>query len=68
MSGTLGLLAKHYKHYLDFLVLPLLYIGYCIPQGSLVYWVTNSSLSVVQVGEVETVDNQTWYERTVHFD
>ncbi|CAI0467776.1 unnamed protein product [Linum tenue] len=48
MNGTLGLLAKYYKHYLDFLVLPLLYIGYCIPQGSLVYWVTNSSLSAVQ--------------------
>ncbi|CAN1180153.1 ALBINO3-like protein 3, mitochondrial [Linum perenne] len=48
LSGPLGMLAKYYKHYLDFLVLPLFYIGYCIPQGSLVYWVTNSSLSIVQ--------------------
>ncbi|KAI9156835.1 hypothetical protein LWI28_012905 [Acer negundo] len=47
-SGMLGLLAKYYKSYLDILTLPLLFTGYCIPQGSLVYWVTNSSLSVIQ--------------------
>ncbi|KAK2658781.1 hypothetical protein Ddye_005314 [Dipteronia dyeriana] len=47
-SGMLGLLAKYYKSYLDILALPLLFTGYCIPQGSLVYWVTNSSLSVIQ--------------------
>ncbi|XP_050223556.1 ALBINO3-like protein 2, chloroplastic [Mercurialis annua] len=47
-TGILSLLAKYYKLYLDLLTLPLFFIGYCIPQGSLVYWITNSSLSVVQ--------------------
>ncbi|EEF50069.1 ALBINO3-like protein 2, chloroplastic [Ricinus communis] len=47
-TGLLSLLAKYYKLYLDLLTLPLFFIGYCIPQGSLVYWVTNSSLSVIQ--------------------
>ncbi|KAL5834407.1 hypothetical protein ACOSQ4_013904 [Xanthoceras sorbifolium] len=47
-SNMFGLLAKYYKFYLDILTLPLLFIGYYIPQGSLVYWVTNSSLSVIQ--------------------
>ncbi|KAM4079923.1 hypothetical protein ACJW30_09G152000 [Castanea mollissima] len=48
VTGPLDLLAKFYKFYLDFLTLPLFFIGYCIPQGSLVYWVTNSSLNVIQ--------------------
>ncbi|KAB1203696.1 ALBINO3-like protein 2, chloroplastic [Morella rubra] len=48
LSGLFGLLAKYYKFYLDFLTLPLFFIGYCIPQGSLVYWITNSSLTVIQ--------------------
>ncbi|KAF3452436.1 hypothetical protein FNV43_RR02869 [Rhamnella rubrinervis] len=47
-SGQFGLLAKYYKLYLDCLTLPLLFVGFCIPQGSLVYWVTNSSLTLVQ--------------------
>ncbi|WRX25195.1 hypothetical protein QQP08_017682 [Theobroma cacao] len=42
------LLAKVYKFYLDFLTLPFFGIGFLIPQGSLVYWVTNSSLSLIQ--------------------
>ncbi|MED6111119.1 hypothetical protein PIB30_049561 [Stylosanthes scabra] len=42
------LLAKYYKRYLDFLTLPIAYIGFCIPQGSLLYWATNSSLTLVQ--------------------
>lgn len=46
--GILGLLAKYYKLYLDILAIPLLLIGFHIPQGSLVYWVTNSSLTLVQ--------------------
>ncbi|KAK4602008.1 hypothetical protein RGQ29_011191 [Quercus rubra] len=48
VTRPLDLLAKFYKFYLDFLTLPLFFIGYCIPQGSLVYWVTNSSFSVIQ--------------------
>ncbi|XP_065854397.1 ALBINO3-like protein 2, chloroplastic isoform X2 [Euphorbia lathyris] len=47
-TGILGLLAKYYKMYLDILTLPLFCIAYAIPQGSLVYWVTNSSLTLVQ--------------------
>ncbi|XP_022743240.1 ALBINO3-like protein 3, mitochondrial isoform X3 [Durio zibethinus] len=43
-----SLLAKAFKFYMDILTLPLFGIGLLIPQGSLVYWVTNSSLSVIQ--------------------
>ncbi|PRQ41569.1 putative membrane insertase OXA1/ALB3/YidC, tetratricopeptide-like helical domain-containing protein [Rosa chinensis] len=48
MKGVFGTLAKYYKYYLNFITLPLFFIGYNIPQGSLVYWVTNSSISVIQ--------------------
>ncbi|KAK8958197.1 hypothetical protein KSP40_PGU012192 [Platanthera guangdongensis] len=48
LKGVLGLLAKFYKFYLDVLSLPLFIIGFFIPQGSLVYWATNSSLTLVQ--------------------
>ncbi|KAJ4972563.1 hypothetical protein NE237_005737 [Protea cynaroides] len=48
MTGLLSILAKYYKHYLNVLTLPLLAIGFCVPQGSLIYWVTNSSLTVIQ--------------------
>ncbi|KAL5538697.1 hypothetical protein UlMin_044465, partial [Ulmus minor] len=47
-SGLFDLLVKYYKIYLDFLTLPLLFITFYIPQGSLVYWVTNSSLTAIQ--------------------
>ncbi|KAJ6985609.1 LOW QUALITY PROTEIN: hypothetical protein NC653_023530 [Populus alba x Populus x berolinensis] len=33
---------------IHFMMLPLFFIGYCIPQASLVYWVTNSSLTEIQ--------------------
>ncbi|QCE12499.1 preprotein translocase subunit YidC [Vigna unguiculata] len=42
------LLAKYYKRYLDFLTVPLAFVGFCIPQGSQLYWVTNSSFTLVQ--------------------
>ncbi|XP_039115196.1 ALBINO3-like protein 2, chloroplastic [Dioscorea cayenensis subsp. rotundata] len=48
LQGVLGLLARYYKLYLDVLAIPLVFIGYCVPQGSLVYWVTNSSLTLFQ--------------------
>ncbi|KAJ8773145.1 hypothetical protein K2173_028322 [Erythroxylum novogranatense] len=48
-DSIFGLLAKYYKHYLDFLTLPIFVIGFYLPQGSLLYWVTNSSLSVLQL-------------------
>ncbi|KAF8038367.1 hypothetical protein BT93_B1026 [Corymbia citriodora subsp. variegata] len=48
VSGVFGLLAKIYKYYLYFMSAPILYIGHCIPQGSLVYWVTNASMTLFQ--------------------
>ncbi|KAF5197733.1 Albino3-like protein 3 protein, partial [Thalictrum thalictroides] len=48
VTGILSLLAKYYKHYLDILTVPICLIGFCVPQGSLVYWLTNSSFTVVQ--------------------
>ncbi|MBA0767030.1 hypothetical protein Gotri_016004, partial [Gossypium trilobum] len=42
-------LTKVFKFYLDILTLPLFGVSLLIPQGSLVYWVTNSSFSVIQV-------------------
>ncbi|TYH53003.1 hypothetical protein ES332_D09G067700v1 [Gossypium tomentosum] len=42
-------LTKVFKFYLDILTLPLFGVSLLIPQGSLVYWVTNSSFSVIQL-------------------
>ncbi|KAK2415607.1 mitochondrial inner membrane protein OXA1 [Trifolium repens] len=42
------LLSTYYKRYLDFLTLPIAFIGFCIPQGSQIYWITNSTLTLVQ--------------------
>lgn len=39
---------RYYKLYLEILSVPLFFVGYAIPQGSLVYWVTNSSVSIIQ--------------------
>ncbi|KAH7543432.1 ALBINO3-like protein 2, chloroplastic [Ziziphus jujuba] len=47
-NDLFDLLLKYYKFYLDCLTLPIFFIGYCVPQGSLVYWVTNSSLTLIQ--------------------
>ncbi|XP_028800217.1 ALBINO3-like protein 2, chloroplastic isoform X2 [Neltuma alba] len=47
-GGILALLADLYEGYLRFLTLPIFFIGLAIPQGSLVYWITNSSLNIVQ--------------------
>ncbi|KAJ1443538.1 Tetratricopeptide-like helical domain superfamily [Sesbania bispinosa] len=46
--GIFDILAKYYKRYLDFLTLPIAFIGFCIPQGSQLYWITNSSLTLIQ--------------------
>ncbi|KAI5650164.1 hypothetical protein M9H77_36169 [Catharanthus roseus] len=48
VPGLFGTLAKYYKKYLEFLTVPLLFITFNIPQGSLIYWLTNSSLTLVQ--------------------
>ncbi|CAN6995633.1 unnamed protein product [Brassica oleracea var. botrytis] len=47
-TGLTGLLMRYYKLYLEILSVPLFFVGYAIPQGSLVYWVTNSSVSIIQ--------------------
>ncbi|KAF7817748.1 ALBINO3-like protein 2, chloroplastic [Senna tora] len=63
-GGILALLADFYKWYLKFLTLPIAFIGFAIPQipsvymsfsfqllglrGSLLYWITNSSLTIIQ--------------------
>lgn len=48
LKGILGFLTKYYKLYLDILAAPLLLIAFHVPQGSLVYWATNSSLTLFQ--------------------
>ncbi|KAL3825018.1 hypothetical protein ACJIZ3_021047 [Penstemon smallii] len=48
LSGPLGSLAKLYKIYLELLTLPILFATFNVPQGSLVYWLTNSSMSLIQ--------------------
>ncbi|KAL3520552.1 hypothetical protein ACH5RR_018701 [Cinchona calisaya] len=48
VSGLFGKLAKYYKAYLEILTIPMLFITFNIPQGSSVYWLTNSSLSLLQ--------------------
>ncbi|RAL54050.1 hypothetical protein DM860_004521 [Cuscuta australis] len=46
--GNMSELAKFYKLYLEIMTLPTMFIAFYIPQGSLVCWVTNSSLSLLQ--------------------
>nr|XP_025884163.1 ALBINO3-like protein 2, chloroplastic isoform X3 [Solanum lycopersicum] len=38
----------YYKKYLEVLTLPILFITFHMPQGSLVFWLTNSSMTVIQ--------------------
>lgn len=47
-SDLFRLVARLYQFYLQFLTVPILVIGLYVPQGSLVYWVTNSSLTLIQ--------------------
>ncbi|KAK7295166.1 hypothetical protein RJT34_18071 [Clitoria ternatea] len=47
-KGIFDLLSEYYKRYLDFLTVPIVFIGFCIPQGSQLYWVTNSSFTLIQ--------------------
>ncbi|XP_047957910.1 ALBINO3-like protein 2, chloroplastic [Salvia hispanica] len=48
LPGSIGSLAKGYKNYLLILTLPLLTAAFSIPQGSLVYWLSNSTLTLIQ--------------------
>ncbi|XP_022899042.1 ALBINO3-like protein 2, chloroplastic isoform X1 [Olea europaea var. sylvestris] len=48
LPGIVGTLAKYYKIYLQLLTMPIMFITFNVPQGSLVYWLTNSSLTLIQ--------------------
>lgn len=48
VSGLMPLIMKYYKIWLEILTVPILLVGFNIPQGSLIYWLTNSFLSAVQ--------------------
>ncbi|PON45493.1 Membrane insertase [Parasponia andersonii] len=48
-TGPLDITVKYFKHYLDYFTLAILLTCYCVPQGALVYWVTNSSLTTIQL-------------------
>ncbi|XP_074311367.1 ALBINO3-like protein 2, chloroplastic [Silene latifolia] len=47
-GGVLQLLGEWYRKYLQLLTLPILLATFHVPQGSLVYWVTNSLVTLVQ--------------------
>lgn len=49
VPGTLKLLAKIYKVYLQLLTLSILIATFNVPQGSLIYWLTNSTFSLIQL-------------------
>ncbi|XAR65826.1 hypothetical protein NMG60_11011785 [Bertholletia excelsa] len=48
LTGLFSLLVEYYKKYLEVLALPIFFAGFFVPQGSLVYWLTNSSLTLIQ--------------------
>ncbi|KAK9050879.1 hypothetical protein SSX86_030151 [Deinandra increscens subsp. villosa] len=48
LPNLVGVLAKYYRYYLQFLTVPILFAGFYLPQGSLIYWTANSSLTLVQ--------------------
>lgn len=48
VSGVMRLIMKYYKIWLEILTVPILLVGFYIPQGSLIYWLTNSFLTAVQ--------------------
>ncbi|KAJ0810826.1 putative membrane insertase YidC/ALB3/OXA1/COX18, tetratricopeptide-like helical domain superfamily [Helianthus annuus] len=48
LPNLIGVLAKYYRYYLQFLTFPMLFAGFYLPQGSLIYWTANSSITLVQ--------------------
>ncbi|KAK1411357.1 hypothetical protein QVD17_37905 [Tagetes erecta] len=48
LPNLIGILAKYYRYYLQCLTIPILFAGFYLPQGSLVYWTANSSITLVQ--------------------
>nr|GEU39491.1 albino3-like protein 2, chloroplastic [Tanacetum cinerariifolium] len=48
LPNLIGVLAKYYRFYLHCLTIPLFFTGFYLPQGSLIYWSANSSITLVQ--------------------
>ncbi|PWA50546.1 hypothetical protein CTI12_AA472520 [Artemisia annua] len=48
LPNLIGVLAKYYRFYLHCLTIPLFFTGFYLPQGSLIYWASNSSITLVQ--------------------
>ncbi|KAL8218171.1 hypothetical protein R6Q57_021544 [Mikania cordata] len=48
LPNPIGVLAKYYQYYLQCLTIPILFAGFYLPQGSLIYWTANSSITLVQ--------------------
>ncbi|VFQ65706.1 unnamed protein product [Cuscuta campestris] len=48
VNGTFALLSKYYKMYLEILAVPILFISFNLPHGNAVYWLCNSSLTLLQ--------------------
>nr|XP_043613920.1 ALBINO3-like protein 2, chloroplastic isoform X2 [Erigeron canadensis] len=48
LPNVIGKLAKYYRIYLHCLTIPMFFVGFYLPQGSLLYWAANSSLTLVQ--------------------
>ncbi|XP_071714417.1 ALBINO3-like protein 2, chloroplastic [Rutidosis leptorrhynchoides] len=48
LPNIIGVLAKYYRFYLQFLTIPIAVAGFYLPQGSLIYWAANSTITLVQ--------------------
>ncbi|CAI9295508.1 unnamed protein product [Lactuca saligna] len=48
LPNIFGVLAKYYRFYLQCLTIPIFFVGFYLPQGSLLYWAASSSLTLVQ--------------------
>eukprot|EP01018_Ginkgo_biloba_P018320 Gb_38756 [translate_table: standard] len=48
LSGTMSLIQKYYKIWLEILTVPIFVAGFYIPQGSFMYWLTNGVLTATQ--------------------
>ncbi|KAI3517845.1 hypothetical protein L1887_17065 [Cichorium endivia] len=48
LPNIFGVLAKYYRFYLQCLTIPIYFVGFYLPQGSLLYWAASSSLTLVQ--------------------
>ncbi|KAL8171324.1 hypothetical protein V2J09_023128 [Rumex salicifolius] len=47
-TGSFELFAKYFEMYMKALTVPIFGMGFLLPHGSLVYWVSSSSLNIIQ--------------------